>query len=134
MQNGSKNIHVLPTGPYKLPTSPYKGLRKLANYVTLVQALQAWSGENEKADVVLSMALFSLVSTSVFGLFAGQVIYLDFANCDHLAAAEAIVRGASRRRCEKPGYNRPTSGAKIIAWEMEAYPPDMGPLHTATIQ
>ncbi|GKZ21545.1 hypothetical protein AbraIFM66951_006727 [Aspergillus brasiliensis] len=63
--------------------------------------IELLEAESEKADVVL-----------------------NFANCDHLPAAEAIVRGLSRRTT--PGYVIHTSGAKIIAWEMEANPNTWG--------
>lgn len=49
---------------------------------------------------------------------------LDFADCDHLPAAEAIIRGATRRK--EPSHIIHTSGAKIIAWEMEARPETWG--------
>ncbi|KAE8332464.1 hypothetical protein BDV39DRAFT_189097 [Aspergillus sergii] len=51
-------------------------------------------------------------------------VVLNFADCDHLPAAEAIIRGLSRRK--EPGYVLHTSGAKIIAWEMESQPKTWG--------
>ncbi|PLB47689.1 putative nucleoside-diphosphate-sugar epimerase [Aspergillus steynii IBT 23096] len=51
-------------------------------------------------------------------------VVLNFANCDHLPAAEAIIRGLSQR--EYVGTVIHTSGAKIIAWEMESQPSTWG--------
>ncbi|CAG8109623.1 unnamed protein product [Penicillium olsonii] len=51
-------------------------------------------------------------------------VVLNFANCDHLPAAEAIVRGISQR--DEIGTLIHTSGAKIIAWEMESQPSTWG--------
>ncbi|KAI9035552.1 putative nucleoside-diphosphate-sugar epimerase [Aspergillus affinis] len=47
-------------------------------------------------------------------------VALNFANCDHLPAAKATIRGLSQR--EQVGTVIHTSGAKIIAWEMESQP------------
>ncbi|KAL4860326.1 hypothetical protein BDV12DRAFT_205204 [Aspergillus spectabilis] len=51
-------------------------------------------------------------------------VVLNFADCDHLDAAEAIIRGSSRRK--KPGFIIHTSGAKIIAWDIKARPATWG--------
>ncbi|PYI03090.1 NAD(P)-binding protein [Aspergillus sclerotiicarbonarius CBS 121057] len=51
-------------------------------------------------------------------------VVLNFANCDHLPAAEAIIRGLSQR--DQTGTVIHTSGAKIIAWEMESQPSTWG--------
>ncbi|RAH50019.1 NAD-dependent epimerase/dehydratase family protein [Aspergillus brunneoviolaceus CBS 621.78] len=53
-------------------------------------------------------------------------VVLNFANCDHLPAAEAIIRGLARRK--EQGTVTHTSGAKIIAWEMESQPSNWGQL------
>ncbi|KAL4879334.1 putative nucleoside-diphosphate-sugar epimerase [Aspergillus karnatakaensis] len=53
-------------------------------------------------------------------------VVLNFANCDHLAAAEVIVRGLSQRDPDRMGTVIHTSGAKIIAWEMESQPATWG--------
>ncbi|KAH6648878.1 putative nucleoside-diphosphate-sugar epimerase [Truncatella angustata] len=47
-------------------------------------------------------------------------VVLNFADCDHKPAAEAIIRGLAQR--ENIGTVIHTSGAKIIAWETESQP------------
>lgn len=49
---------------------------------------------------------------------------IDFADCDHLYSAEAIVRGLSQR--DHVGTVIHTSGVKIIAWETESQPSTWG--------
>ncbi|KAJ5159323.1 nucleoside-diphosphate-sugar epimerase, partial [Penicillium coprophilum] len=50
----------------------------------------------------------------------------EFANCDHLPAAEAIVRGLSQS--DQIGAVIHTFGAKIIVWEMKSQPFTWGKL------
>ncbi|CAG8363543.1 unnamed protein product [Penicillium salamii] len=77
--------------------------------------------ESQAADVVLSQFYSILILKCEIVLTR---LCSDFANCDHLPAAEAIVRGLSRR--DKIGTVIHTSGAKIIAWEMESQPSTWG--------
>ncbi|SPJ91985.1 uncharacterized protein FTOL_13639 [Fusarium torulosum] len=51
-------------------------------------------------------------------------VVLNFANCDHQSAAEAIVRGLATRN--NIGTVIHTPGAKIIAWETESQPSKWG--------
>lgn len=81
---------------------------------------QILEAESEKADIVLSMLSFDIS----LSLDANLTLFQDFANCDHLSAAEAIIRGASKRKM--PCYVLHTSGAKIIAWKMESQPQTWG--------
>lgn len=46
-----------------------------------------------------------------------RLTLLDFANCDHLPAAEAIIRGLARRQADTPAFLIHTSGTMILAWE-----------------
>lgn len=75
--------------------------------------------ESTTADVVLS----TFVHLSCRGEFVG-LSAVDFANCDHQSAAEAIVRGLATRN--NIGTVIHTPGAKIIAWETESQPSKWG--------
>ncbi|KAL9111133.1 MAG: hypothetical protein Q9227_004396 [Pyrenula ochraceoflavens] len=41
----------------------------------------------------------------------------DFANCDHVASAEAIAKGASAHTADRPAWWIHTSGTGILTWE-----------------
>lgn len=52
-----------------------------------------------------------------YGLSIARLTFPDFANCDHLPAAEAIIRGLARREAQDPAFLIHTSGTMILAWE-----------------